>query len=148
MIEGRNQQSSPLAAVRSRVEEHHRVEPARDREHNPLVRRERRRNDMANRIRGPGKHMFKIAHAKPLPRVVGWMRRHRSRYTSTACPRVRSVLLETHGPFGTLWVGLGLGCFYIALIWLNTLLGFFLTPLFVIPGTWLQDRLASARKRQ
>jgi len=56
------------------------------------------------------------------------------------------ALLETHGPFGTLWVGLGLGCFYIALIWLNTLLGFFLTPLFVIPATWLQDRLAPARK--
>ncbi len=55
--------------------------------------------------------------------------------------------METHGPFGTLWVGLGLGCFYIALIWLNTLLGFFLTPLFIIPATWLQDRFAPARKR-
>jgi hypothetical protein len=40
---------------------------------------------------------------------------------------------------------LGLGCFYIALVWLNTLLGFFLTPLFVIPATWLQDRLAPRR---
>jgi hypothetical protein len=49
--------------------------------------------------------------------------------------------LETHGPLGTLWVGIGLGCFYIALIWLNTLLGFFLTPLFVIPVTWVMDRL-------
>jgi len=49
---------------------------------------------------------------------------------------------------GTLWVGIGLGLFYIALIWLNTLLGFFLTPLFVIPLTWLQDRLAPARKQQ
>ena len=55
--------------------------------------------------------------------------------------------METHGPLGTLWVGLGLGCFYIALIWLNTLLGFFLTPLFIIPATWLQDRLGSGRKR-
>jgi hypothetical protein len=49
--------------------------------------------------------------------------------------------LETHGPLGTLWVGLGLGCFYIALIWLNTLLGFFLTPLFFIPVTWVMDKL-------
>lgn len=48
--------------------------------------------------------------------------------------------METHGPLGTLWVGLGLGCFYIALIWLNTLLGFFLTPLFIIPTTWLMDK--------
>jgi len=33
--------------------------------------------------------------------------------------------LETHGPLGTLWVSIGLICFYTALIWLNTLLGFF-----------------------
>jgi hypothetical protein len=54
--------------------------------------------------------------------------------------------LETHGPLGTLWVGLALGCFYVALIWLNTLLGFFLTPLFIIPATWLQDRLGRGRR--
>jgi hypothetical protein len=47
--------------------------------------------------------------------------------------------LETHGPLGTLWVSFGLIAFYIALIWLNSLLGFFLTPLFTIPGTWLLD---------
>ena len=47
--------------------------------------------------------------------------------------------MESHGPLGTLWVGVGLGCFYIALIWLNTLLGFVLTPLFIIPTTWLMD---------
>jgi hypothetical protein len=48
---------------------------------------------------------------------------------------------ETHGPLGTLWVGLALGGFYIALTWINVLLGGFLTPLFIIPMTWLQDRL-------
>jgi hypothetical protein len=47
--------------------------------------------------------------------------------------------LETHGPLGTLWVSLGLIAFYLALIWLNSLLGLFLTPLFMIPGTWLLD---------
>jgi hypothetical protein len=47
--------------------------------------------------------------------------------------------METHGRLGTLWVGSGLIAFYIALIWLNTLLGLFLTPLFLIPLTWLQD---------
>ena len=47
--------------------------------------------------------------------------------------------METHGPLGTLWVGIGLIGFYLALIWLNTLLGIFLTPLFLIPGTWLMD---------
>ncbi len=47
--------------------------------------------------------------------------------------------METHGPLGTLWVSLGLIAFYIALTWLNALLGLFLTPLFLVPGTWLLD---------
>jgi hypothetical protein len=49
--------------------------------------------------------------------------------------------LETHGPFGTLWVGLGLCAFYIALVWINTLLGFLLTPLFTLQCTWLLERI-------
>jgi len=59
-----------------------------------------------------------------------------------------SVGLETQGPLGTLWVGLGLCAFYIALIWLNTLLGVFLTPLFIIPGTWLLEFLQRRRHRR
>jgi hypothetical protein len=47
--------------------------------------------------------------------------------------------LETHGPLGTLWVSFGLIAFYFALIWLNSLLGLFLTPLFMVPATWLID---------
>jgi hypothetical protein len=54
--------------------------------------------------------------------------------------------METHGPLGTLWVSFGLIGFYLALIWLNTLLGIFLTPLFMIPGTWLMDWIEK-RKR-
>jgi predicted Na+-dependent transporter len=38
-----------------------------------------------------------------------------------------------------------MGAFYVALIWINSLLGMFLTPLFLIPLTWLQDAL-QARK--
>ncbi len=56
--------------------------------------------------------------------------------------------METHGPLGTLWVSLGLIGFYLALIWLNTLLGVFLTPLFLIPGTWLMDKLQSRKREQ
>jgi hypothetical protein len=56
--------------------------------------------------------------------------------------------MENHGPFGTLWVGLALGAFYTALIWLNVLLGSFLTPLFIIPGTWLMDRLGMFKKKE
>lgn len=54
--------------------------------------------------------------------------------------------METHGPLGTLWVSFGLIAFYIALIWINTLLGIFLTPLFIIPGTWLMDRIQARRR--
>ena len=55
--------------------------------------------------------------------------------------------MESNGPLGILWVGVALGAFYIALIWLNTLLGFFLTPLFLIPQTWLMDMVARRRAR-
>ena len=60
-----------------------------------------------------------------------------------------SDTLETHGPLGTLWVGLGLCAFYIALVWINTLLGFVLTPLLTaIPASWLQEKvLGKARVR-
>jgi hypothetical protein len=63
-------------------------------------------------------------------------------------PLLWSTILETQGPLGTLWVGLGLCAFYIALIWLNTLLGVFLTPLFIIPGTWLLEWLQARRRRR
>ena len=54
--------------------------------------------------------------------------------------------LETNGPLGLIWVGLGLACFFTALIWLNTLLGVFLTPLFLIPQTWILERLKARRE--
>jgi hypothetical protein len=40
--------------------------------------------------------------------------------------------VETHGPLGVIWVSLGLGAFYVALIWINSLLGLMITPLFVL----------------
>ncbi|HET7584693.1 MAG TPA: hypothetical protein VFK13_07295 [Gemmatimonadaceae bacterium] len=45
--------------------------------------------------------------------------------------------METHGPLGTLWTGIGLSAFYIALIWINSLLGLLLTPLFTLAASWL-----------
>lgn len=50
------------------------------------------------------------------------------------------------GPLGTLIAGIGLCAFYMALIWINALLGMFLTPLFLIPLTWVQDAWAARRK--
>lgn len=56
-------------------------------------------------------------------------------------PTLEELRLETHGPLGTIWVGIALICFYIALTWVNLLLGHFLTPLFIIPLTWVMDAL-------
>jgi hypothetical protein len=56
--------------------------------------------------------------------------------------------LETHGPLGIIWVGVGLSAFYIALIWLNTLLGIFLTPLFLIPVTWFVGGKRKPKERE
>ena len=55
--------------------------------------------------------------------------------------------METNNLFGTLWAALGMTAYYLALVWINTLLGLFLTPLFLIPMTWLQDRFMSNRRR-
>jgi hypothetical protein len=55
--------------------------------------------------------------------------------------------VETHGPLGTLWVGLGLSAYFLALTWMNILLGHFLTPLFIIPLTWLQDALQKRKRK-
>lgn len=52
------------------------------------------------------------------------------------------------GPLGTLIAGLGMGSFYAALIWINMLLGIFLTPLFLIPLTWIQDALKAKKGTQ
>ena len=56
--------------------------------------------------------------------------------------------MQSSGPLGILWVGIGLCCFYIALVWLNTLLGFFLTPLFLIPQTWIMDWMKRRREEK
>ena len=64
-------------------------------------------------------------------------------YTTT-----QETKLETHGPLGTLWVGLGLGAFFTALIWVNLLLGHMLTPLFILPLTWLQDLMARRKAKK
>ncbi len=54
--------------------------------------------------------------------------------------------MEHNNYFGTAWAALGMTAYYLALVWINTLLGLFLTPLFLIPMTWLQDRMAARRQ--
>ena len=54
--------------------------------------------------------------------------------------------MESHSVLGTLWAGLGMGAYYMALLWINVLLAVFLTPLFLIPGTWLMDWMQRRRR--
>lgn len=56
--------------------------------------------------------------------------------------------VEAHGPLGTLWASIGLIAFYIGLIWINSLLGLFLTPLFIIPQTWLLEFVKRRRAKR
>jgi hypothetical protein len=51
--------------------------------------------------------------------------------------------VETNGILGTLWMGIGLGAYFLALTWINVLLGSFLGPLFIIPLSWLQDKIVA-----
>lgn len=61
-------------------------------------------------------------------------------------PSDHSVESTYGGPLGTLIAGVGMCAFYLALIWINTLLGLFLTPLFLVPLTWIQDAWNARRK--
>ena len=54
--------------------------------------------------------------------------------------------MEHNNYFGTAWAALGMTAYYLALVWINTLLGLFLSPLFLIPMTWLQDRVMMNRR--
>ncbi len=54
--------------------------------------------------------------------------------------------MENHSVFGTLWAGLAMGAYFTALLWINILLGQFLSPLFHIPVTWIHDRIKGHRR--
>jgi hypothetical protein len=45
--------------------------------------------------------------------------------------------VEYHGTFGTIWAGLGMTAYFMAVTWISTLLTLFLGPLFFIPLSWL-----------
>jgi hypothetical protein len=53
--------------------------------------------------------------------------------------------VEFHGTLGTIWASLGMTAYYMAITWINILLGLFLTPLFLIPLTWLTSKQGGAR---
>ena len=55
---------------------------------------------------------------------------------------VGEIVVEHHGVFGTIWASLGMTAYYMALTWINILLGLVLGPLFMIPLTWVQDAFA------
>ncbi len=53
--------------------------------------------------------------------------------------------MEYHGTLGTIWASLGMTAYYMALTWINVLLGLFLSPLFLIPVTWLKSKQGGMR---
>ena len=61
---------------------------------------------------------------------------------SAALHLVQEIVVEHHGVFGTIWASLGMTAYYMALTWINILLGLMLGPLFMIPLTWAQDAFA------
>ena len=148
MIERRDPQTS-TAEPRGGIEQNHRVEAAGHGEDNSRVPAQPVLHRPENQRRRVSR-----AHVEKHSRFGAWSfprepleRRIWAGYTSVVrFTSQERLTLETHGPLGTLWVGIGLGLFYIALIWLNTLLGFFLTPLFIIPATWLMDQLGVKRE--
>ncbi len=48
--------------------------------------------------------------------------------------------MEEAGAFGTLWAALGMSAYFMALTWINILLGLILSPLFIMPITWFKSR--------
>jgi len=159
MIEGGDEEPVERQHSRRGVEQRHGVGAPRDRE-DVLASRLRQgctdggvqRRDDAARIDARassagdsfigGAHVVKLGDCQPSDTLRDATAPFFSLFFSLAANMILAPTgLETHGPLGTLWVSLGLICFYIALIWINTLLGVFLTPLFLIPQTWLFDFL-------
>ncbi len=48
--------------------------------------------------------------------------------------------MEYHGTLGTIWASFGMTAYWMALTWINILLGLFLSPLFMIPLSWLKQK--------
>ncbi len=53
--------------------------------------------------------------------------------------------MENAGAFGTIWASLGMSAYFMALTWINILLGLFLTPLFIIPITWIKSKQGGSK---
>ena len=53
--------------------------------------------------------------------------------------------MESHGTFGSFFAALGMTAYWMALIWINILLSLFLSPLFSIPITWVQDKMRKSK---
>jgi hypothetical protein len=62
-----------------------------------------------------------------------------------SAPLLSENTVEYHGTLGTIWASLGMTAYYMALTWINILLGLFLSPLFLIPLTWFGSKQGGAR---
>lgn len=84
--------------------------------------------------------MASTGGAKPLPSGPGLDYSFRVPALCVAIIRFRRTTVESHGTLGTIWASFGMTAYYMALTWINILLGLFLSPLFVIPLTWLKQK--------
>ena len=146
-----------LPRPRHRVHEDHGIAAARDGKHHGCVGAPARVDEGAGRlvdrlnVRGSVHGAGKETRDPKRTRCVLKVTRESGSFRSDRClsPTHSTFArhpLETHGPLGTLIAGLGLGAFYLALTWVNLLLGHMLTPLFLIPITWLMDKVSERRR--
>jgi hypothetical protein len=54
--------------------------------------------------------------------------------------------VETHGPLGVIWESVGLVCFYIAQIWINSQHGMMITPLFTLLGNSIWNMIRHKKR--
>lgn len=82
-----------------------------------------------------------LGYPTPATSIAPFVGRHRfpSRDRSHL---VNEIVVEHHGTFGVIFASLGMTAYYMALTWINILLGLLLGPLFMIPLTLVQDAFA------
>lgn len=108
---------------------------------------ESRPPETASRYWPAGSDWSAFANAFTLLRYPRGKRpRHGARIAQEPSSSDHTVESTYGGPLGTLIAGVGMCAFYLALIWINALLGMFLTPFFLTPLTWIQDALNARRK--
>ncbi len=54
--------------------------------------------------------------------------------------------MEHHGALGTIWASFGMTAYFMAIMWISTLLSLMLSPLMMMPLSWIQDWRKRSKK--